>query len=313
MSDPSLRLYDAHAHLVSDDHVRYPQNLLPMNMKGRLAPPSRDNPFGPGTVGIPGGMHGPNPVTEKPTAEQLHGWMQEENVVAIAAVQKGMIYRTDNSYIVDAADLFPNEMRAVIIIDPREEKTLQMIRDGAKRGIVGIRFFPINVTDKIAWLSSDESLKVWALADELSLIVDIEGPPTGGAELMPLIENMADRFPNMTIVLDHVFLPTVADPDFGIGANFNGFRDRKNIYVKYTCLNMDVIREQNISTADVLRRVVDFFGADKVMWGSDIGTSSGTYKEMVARAIESTSLLNDEERRKVLHDTGRRVFAGWEG
>jgi hypothetical protein len=49
------------------------------------------------------------------------------------------------------------------------------------------------------------------------------------------------------------------------------------------------------------------------MWGSDIGTSSGTYKEMVERAIASTVLLTDEERRKVLHDTGRRIFAGWDG
>jgi predicted TIM-barrel fold metal-dependent hydrolase len=306
----NLRLYDSHAHLVSDDLERYPRNIVPMNMEGRAKPPSKSNPFGPGTVGIPGGMHGPNPVDEKPTAEQLHQWMQEENVVAIAAVQKGMIYRTDNSYIVDAADLFPDEMRAVIIIDPREEKTLSMIRDGAERGIAGIRFFPINVTDKIAWLSSEESLKVWELANELGLIVDIEGPPTDGAALIPLIEGMADRFPNLTIVLDHIFLPTIADPDFGIGSNFDGFRARKNIYVKWTSLNMDVIREQGVAPEKVLRRAVDFFGADKVMWGSDIGTSSGTYKEMVQRAIDSTALLNDEERAKILHDTGRRVFGG---
>jgi predicted TIM-barrel fold metal-dependent hydrolase len=44
------------------------------------------------------------------------------------------------------------------------------------------------------------------------------------------------------------------------------------------------------------------------MWGSDIGTSSGTYKDMVQRAKDSTALLTDEERRKVLHDNGLRVF-----
>jgi hypothetical protein len=34
---------------------------------------------------------------------------------------------------------------------------------------------------------------------------------------------------------------------------------------------------------------------------------------MVARAIDSTSLLDDAERRAVLHDTGRRVMLGWQG
>ncbi len=309
----NFQLYDSHAHLVSDDLKRYPRNPLAMNMEGRDKPPSKDNPFGPGTVGIPGGMHGPNPVNEKPTAEQLHAWMQEENVAAIAAVQKGMIYRTDNSYIVDAADLFPDEMRAVIIVDPHEEKTIPMIRDGAKRGIAGIRFFPINVKDKVAWLSSEESLRVWELADDLGLVVDIEGPPTGGAELMPLIEAMADRFPNMPIVLDHIYLPVIADRDFGISENFAGFAARRNIFVKWTSLNMDVIREQGVATEEVLRRAVDFFGANRVMWGSDIGTSSGTYKEMVERAIASTALLNEEERRAVLHDTGMRIFGRHEG
>ncbi len=76
---------------------------------------------------------------------------------------------------------------------------------------------------------------------------------------------------------------------------------------------MDVIREQGVAPEAVLRRAVDFFGAGKVMWGSDIGTSSGSYKEMVERAIASTVLLDADERRKVLHDTGRRVFVGWDG
>jgi predicted TIM-barrel fold metal-dependent hydrolase len=306
MSDQRPRLYDSHAHLVSDDPVRYPRNLIILDKK-------EGTPFGPGTIGIPGGMHGPNPVNEKPTAEQLHGWMAEENVCAIAAVQKGMIYRTDNSYIVDAADLFPNEMRAVIIVDPQAPETPQMVRDLAKRGIIGIRFFGVNVKDKSSWLSSPDALDVWTLANDLDLVVDIEAPSVGGQVLIPVIETMADRFPNLRIVLDHIFLPVVTDPDFGIGSQFDGFAARTNITVKFTSLNMDVIREKGIAPEAVLRRAVDFFGADKVMWGSDIGTSSGTYKEMVERAIASTVLLDDEERRQVLHDTGRRVFTGWDG
>jgi predicted TIM-barrel fold metal-dependent hydrolase len=298
------QIYDSHAHLISDDLVKYPRNYLPIDP---------GSPFPAGTIGHPGGMHGPNPINEKPTAEQLHRWMAEENVVGIAAVQKGMVYRFDNSYIVDAASLFPDQMRAVIIIDPQDPATVQTIRDLAPRGVIGIRFFGVGIKDKIAWLGSPQSLKVWELANELGLIVDIEAPAIAGDELIPIVEQMADRFPEMTIVLDHIYLPTVKDPDFGIDARMEGFRKRANIYVKWTSLNMDVIREQGIDPAKVLRRAVDFFGADKVMWGSDIGTSSGTYKEMVQRGIDSTELLTDEERRKVLHDTGRKVFGGWDG
>lgn len=300
------RLYDSHAHLVSDDVVRYPRNLVTLD-------PAEGTPFGPGTVGKPGGMHGPNPVNKKPTAEQMRAWMDRENVVGIAAVQKGMIYRTDNSYIVDAAELFPDRMRAVIIVDPQAPETPQMVRDLAKRGIAGIRFFGVNVKDKSSWLSSPAALAVFQLANDLDLVVDIEAPSVGGQVLIPVVQGMADRFPNLRIVLDHIFLPDVSEPNFGIGSQFDGFAARDNISVKFTSLNMDVIREKGIPPQAVLRRAVDFFGADKVMWGSDIGTSSGTYHEMVQRGIASTALLSDDERGKVLHDTGRRVFTGWSG
>jgi len=303
-------LYDSHAHLVSDDLVRYPRN--PFRILHREGEPALSPPFGPGTIGIPGGMHGPHPVNEKPTAEQMHGWMKQENVVGIAAVQKGMIYGTDNSYIVDAAGLFPNEMRAVVILDPEEPGTPGLARDLAGRGAASIRFFPINVDDKAAWLSSPAALEIWALAAELGLVIDLEAPPFDAGEMIPVVEAMADRFPRLSIVLDHLFMPVITDPGYGIGSLFDGFAARPNIYLKWTSLLMDVIREQGVAPEAVLRRAVDFFGADKVMWGSDIGTSSGTYKEMVARAIASTALLTNEERRKVLHDTGRRVFAGWD-
>lgn len=154
-------------------------------------------------------------------------------------------------------------------------------------------------------------MAAWELADELGLIVDIEAPPTNQNELIPLIETMAKRFPNMRVVLDHVFLPTVTDPDFGIGANFEGLAALDNVYVKWTSLNMDAIHLKNIAPEDVLRRTVDFFGADKVMWGSDIGTSSGTYKDMIQRARASARHLTADEQRKVMHDTGRRVFTNW--
>jgi predicted TIM-barrel fold metal-dependent hydrolase len=310
-TEEPIRLYDSHAHLVSDDLERYPRN--PFRLVLTDGKPAIRPPFGPGTLGIPGGMHGPSPINEKPTAEQMRCWMAEENVVGIAAVQKGMIYGTDNSYIVDAAQAHPDRMSAVVILDPEVAETPEILRDLAGRGAVSIRFFPVNVADKAAWLSSPASLAVWTVADELGLVVDLEAPPYDALLMIPVVEAMADRFPNLSIVLDHIFMPIVTDPDFGIDARFDGFAARDNISVKFTSLNMDVIREQGVAPEDVLRRAVDFFGADKVMWGSDIGTSSGTYKEMVARAIAASALLNAEERRKVLHDTGRRIFVGWDG
>lgn len=307
MTKPSIVIYDAHAHLVSDDNERYPRNPVVWDIS--MLP--KDGPYGPGVIGLPGGMHGANPNNVKPTAQQLHGWMKEENVVGITSVQKGLLYRTDNSYIVDASNLYPDDMSAVIIVDPMEEKTVPMIRELTKRGVVGIRFFPYGVGDKIKWLRSSQTLEVFELANELGIVVDIEAPDSGQELMIPFVTEMADRFPNMKIVLDHVFLPDVTKPDYGLDSHFKSLSQRENIYVKWTSLNMDVVLYKGFAPEDVLRSVIDMFGADKVMWGSDIGTSSGTYSEMISRAHDSMSKLNAEEKRKVFHDTGRRVFTQW--
>lgn len=304
MVDYTGPIYDAHAHLVSEDLERYPR-ATQFKVSG-----SENAVFGPGVIGNPGGQHGDKPLNVKPSAENMHGWMAEENVVSMAAVQKGLIYGTDNSYIVDAADLFPGEMRAIIIVDPQAEETPQKIRDGAERGVIGIRFFGIGIEDRASWLGSASAQEAWTLADELGLLVDIEAPASGSDVIIPVIEQMADRFPDLRIVLDHVFLPDVTQPGFGIDDRFEGFRKRANISCKFTSLNMDFIRERGFAPEEVLRHAVDFYGADKIMWGSDIGTSSGTYAEMIARAKDATVLLSEEERRKVLHDTGRRVMLG---
>ena len=294
--------YDAHAHLISSDIGRYPRNPM-------VPPPlTAQSPLGPGRVGIPGGMHGPHPVNLKPTAEQMLEWMAQEGVCAIAAVQKGMIYRTDNRYIVDAATLYPDHMVAVAIVDPQAAETPRIMRALASRGVVGVRFFGTGIDDELAWMTCGRAQAIWALADELGLVVDIEAPMTDGTRLIPAIAAMADLHPDMPIVLDHVLMPETEAPQYGLDEAYLPLAERKNVFVKFTSLNMDVIREHGFAPAAVLRRVVDLFGADRVMWGSDIGTSSGTYAEMVQRAVEATALLDESERRAVLRDTGWRVF-----
>ena len=302
-----IPLYDSHAHLISDDFARYPQSPVPYG-------PNRPTRFANGGVaGRPGGMHGPNPLNEKPTAELMIKWMDEEGVVAAAAVQKARLYNTDNRYILDAADLFPARMRAIVVVDPNAPDTLQKIRDCAKRDIIGVRFFGASVEDRGEWLNTPTALAAWTLTNDLGLLIDIEAPVVGALALLPTVEQVADRFPKLRIVMDHIFLPETTEPNYGIGPAFEGVAKRPNISVKFTSINMDASREFGADPAKVLRRAIDFFGADKVMWGSDIGTSSGTYKEMVARAYDAAKLLTDGERRKFFHDTGRRILTGWAG
>jgi L-fuconolactonase len=298
-------LFDSHAHLVADDQIRYPRNPMQRSPDAPYRPP--------GVIGIPGGHHGPSPVHEVPDALRMLRWMNEENVDGIVAVQKRMIYRFDNSYILDSSDHYPDLFSAVVILDAENNDTPDLIRQYVRNhGLAGVRLFGVRKPDgSMPWLNSPQALKTWEVAQECGLAMDLEVLARGGGgAAIPVVIDLARRYPGIRIVLDHLLDPEphATDQHFGLDERFEALANEKNLYYKFTSINLDVCREANVPADKLLRRAVDLYGADRVMWGSDIGTSSGTYKEMVQRFLGSAVLLTPQEQRAVFHDTGRRVF-----
>lgn len=297
-------LFDSHAHLVADDQTAYPRN--PMQR-------AKDAPYRPpGVIGIPGGHHGPNPINEVPDASRVLQWMKEENVDGIVAVQKRMIYRYDNSYILDSSDKYPDLFSAVVILNAEDDATPGLVQRYVNdHGLAGVRLFGGRKPDgSMPWLNSPQALKTWEVCNENGLVMDLEVLSVGGGgPSIPAIIELARRYPNVRVVLDHLLEPEMDEGHhFGMDERYETLAAEKNISFKFTSINLDICREAGIPANKVLRRAVDLFGADHVMWGSDIGTSSGTYKDMVQRFLDSAVDLTEEEKRGVFHDTGRRVF-----
>lgn len=297
-------LFDSHAHLVADDQQIYPRN--PMQR-------AADAPYrAPGVIGKPGGHHGPNPIHEVPDAHRVLRWMAEENVDGIVAVQKRMIYRYDNSYILDSSDQYPELFSAVVILDAQDPATPDRVGEMIRaNGLTGVRLFGGREPDgSMPWLNSPQALKTWDVAQEAGLVMDLEVLATGGGgPSIPALITLARRYPDIRLVLDHLLEPEMDEgAHFGLDERYETLATERNIYFKFTSINLDICREASIPADKVLRRAVDLYGADHVMWGSDIGTSSGTYKDMVQRMIDASVLLSDAERSAVYHDTGKRVF-----
>lgn len=303
---PSQRplLYDSHAHLVADDQVRYPRNPMQRAADAPYRPP--------GVIGRPGGKHGPNPINEVPDASRMLRWMQEENVDGAVAVQKRMIYRYDNSYILDSSDQHPDVFSAVVILDAEDAATPDTVRGWIRdHGLAGVRLFGGRKPDgSMPWLNSPQALKTWEVAQESGLVMDLEVlAQGGGGPSIPAIIELARRYPDVRLVLDHLLEPEMEEGEHhGLDERYAQLAGEPNIYFKFTSINLDICREADIPAEKVLRRAVDLYGADRIMWGSDIGTSSGTYKDMVQRMLDASGLLTADEQRAVWHDTGRRVF-----
>jgi L-fuconolactonase len=305
MSSPRPLLFDAHAHLVADDQVRYPRNPL----KRPADAPAR----APGVIGTPGGIHGPNPINEVPDVSRMLAWMQQANVNGAVAVQKRMIYRYDNSYILDSSDAYPDVFCAVVILDGEDPATPDTVRRWiGEHGLAGLRLFGGRKRDGgMPWLNSPQALKCWAAINEARLVMNLEVlAHGGGGPSIPAILELSDRFPDARIVLDHLLEPEPEEgvEGFGLDERYERLAGRPNVYLKFTSINLDICHAARQPARKLLRYAVDMYGADRLMWGSDIGTSSGTYPGMVQRMIDASDLLTPAEQRAVWHDTGRSVF-----
>lgn len=300
------RLIDTHAHLISADWERY-----------------RTRPFTPDL-----------PMPELPdftvTAEDLIGLMDLHAVDHACVVQRGHVYGYDNSYILDSAVKYPGRLHPVVIMDTQDPATPGQYREWVRTHHAG-GFRMANSRPWLldtAWICSPGAMDVWkACADlgtPMNLIFFMKQLPF----LLPLLKILARQFPDLPIVLDHGAMPfgmtqyevALADeageavvmpppPHFGLDTTIEIFRDVPNVHFKITEINMERLVKAGVRPAHLVRRMIDSFGPDRLVWGSDVGQSMlWSYARKVEMALEATDFLTAEETRAFLHGNAARIY-----
>jgi len=298
--DPASRaftLFDTHAHLVSLDIDQYPRTG---EAAGRDAPDAD-----PAAV---------------PTAENLIAWMDEAGIEAAAVVQKKGTYGYDNRYIIDSSRAHPDRLVPVVVLDSLDPNTRYIVEGLAPQGIAAVRF--TGVKDKqggYSWLESRTARSNWAAIEKHGIGIELMYVPPGtDRDALRGIARMARAFQGVRIVIDHLGWPGRARnpdeapgvvvegaPDYGLVEEHLALAELPNVYYKLTPLNLDDIENSEVSSADWVRHMVDVIGADRIMWGSNVGQSVGAYSRYVEQALRAAAKLSETEKRQVLHDTGR--------
>ncbi len=278
----SFQLLDTHAHLVSDDWDHY-----------------RPMPFAPG-------MPIPERTEYTVTAEQLVAMMDANGVTVSCVVQRGHIYGYDNSYILDSAEKFPDRLHPVVILDPQDPETPGAYREMVQSGrACGFRMAQTRpwILDT-AWMSSPSAMKVWEVCAEFRTPMDadrVQQPAflrqSADQGDRAALSRAADHSRPRRDRLRHVAIRGRAEgrsrrdgghappPDFGITGTVDLFEDVPNVNFKITEINMERLIKAEVRPADFIRRMADSFGADRLIWGSDVGQSMlWTYEQKVEMA-----------------------------
>jgi predicted TIM-barrel fold metal-dependent hydrolase len=121
-------------------------------------------------------------------------------------------YGWDNSYISSSLHRYPDLFVAHGLLDPSAPDLPGRLRFWVREhGFQGMRFSPIYHPNS-TWLNSREHYPLWREAERLGAVFNYYILP----QQMPMLEDMAGRFPGVKIVIDHLGKPDLgaADPWF---------------------------------------------------------------------------------------------------
>ena len=274
MSEPDL--VDTHTHVVSPDPDRYPLNPRELSGQWYLDAPA--------------------------SAPDLAAAMAESGVDQAILVQGVGAYTYDNRYAADAAAANPRRFTAACCIDVEAPDALDTLAYWiSERGMTGIRLFAL-AREGVSWLIDERTFPTWNRATELGAHIIVTILPRQLNEL----DIALARFPETPVSLDHCAFALAAPES---SAQLFALAKHPNLNLKVSTHVLDHAIAQEGSARPLLRRLLDVFGADRLMWGSDYcQTHDRSYPELVAVAREAFGDLAPNERIACSSGTARRLW-----
>jgi predicted TIM-barrel fold metal-dependent hydrolase len=236
------------------------------------------------------------PLFARVTAEELAREMSECGVDRACLVQGYAAYRFDNGYAVDAAERDPDRfvsVCAVDIADPEAPNQLDALaRSPRMRGVRIVSGF----SDGDPTLDSPEARRVWEVAERLGIVVIAFslGDRLGGLAEAARIHRAHP------VVLDHCGFVDIAGELDRLGA----LVDLENVFLKVS--TRVLVQSDPVAIID---RLVDCFGIDRLLWGSDYPAShERSYREWVELARTSTRHLTSHQAERFLAGTALALW-----
>ena len=248
--------------------------------------------------------HRPEPIT----AESLINEMNS------AGVDKAILVPPSwegerNDICIEAARKYPDKYAVMGRLDPQSTFSRKMIENwDSSNGLLGLRFTfhrpslqPLLTEGTVNWL--------WPLAQEFNIPIMMTCP----FEIMPIIDGVAERFPNLKLIIDHFgLLPGKKDNE--AFHNFQAILNlskRPNIAVKASCLPTYTDEPWPFRTLDpYIRQIYDTFGPRRMFWGSDLSRLTSSYAECVNHFTEELQWLNHEDLSWVM-GKGLKTWLKW--
>jgi L-fuconolactonase len=240
--------------------------------------------------------------------EDLKPLLDQTNVRQTVLVQTHS--SLDNSYdflkIADSNDWIAGVMGWVDLCDPRVGETLDDLVEHPK--FKGVRHQWEDEPDP-AWINRPDVLRGLCEVAKRGLVYDLLAKPPN----WPYLHQVADAVPELPMVIDHIAKPRIRTGQFDDWARV---MERSAEIPTMMCKLSGMTTEadwQHWTPADLkpyVMHVVNAFGVERVMWGSDwpVCLLASTYAQTLDSLRECLKEMSESEKARILGENARNFY-----
>jgi predicted TIM-barrel fold metal-dependent hydrolase len=230
--------------------------------------------------------------------------LMKTNGVARTVIIQVIHYRYDNSYLADVLKRYPQYFQGVCRVDPLDPAAPDHLSRLAEQGFRGVRISPAGNASG-DWIAGPLMPPLWKRCEQLNVPMTVLTPVTR----MPDVDKLASRYPNLTIVIDHMADSPLDQPQ----------QLEKLIALKrYPKLRVKISHTWSLSkqpypyldAQEQVKRLYDAFGPQRLMWGTDwpVCEAHTTYDKALTLVRDDMKFLNAEDKSWVLSRTVEQVW-----
>jgi len=244
------------------------------------------------------------PPAEEATPEMLLALMRENNVSNTVIIQV-IHYRWDNSYLRDVLKKYPGKFHGVARVNPEDpaapDTLSKLVRE---EGFRGVRLSP-NDSAAGDWIKGPLMPPLWKRCSDLKVPMTILAPATR----MPDIAALCEKYPDLTVVIDHMADCPIDRPDLLL--KLTALKRYPKVFVKIS--HTWAVSKEGFPFRDtfpMVQALYDAFGPQRLMWGTDwpVSKRHASYAQTLSVVRDAMTFLNRDDKRWILSKTPERVW-----
>ena len=236
------------------------------------------------------------------TPEHLLKCMDDAGVSGAVVVHPEP-YQDDHRYLEHCLKVGKGRLKGTVLLFSDREGSLDKMPQLARRGDIIAARVHAYAPDRLPPFGKPELKRLWRMATELKLAVQLHFEPRYAAGFEPLIR----EFPDTRVIIDHLGRPFQGTPkEHAVVVRWSRF---PNTVMKLSSIP-DQRRYPHRDIRPVIRELTEAFGADRMIYGGGFSASAtgASYNAAFERSRSYVDHLSAIDQEKILGGTAAKLF-----